>query len=202
MFIIVIFSIHSAFCCAHKLQAKNSMSNPLTFTAWQFWWNLISQSKIVKRIEGEMFIRVLPSTLLQIFCKIILYYEVIVKSIIDPDDNFFWKGLVNGWVGYWRVRLQPVGIPFVQRMAVVRDINVFQNATKKSTFGHQDTILPESYRTKQVSSMMQSYPLELKLKRQLRYYHINHFIHVAAKKFGTILTETFQVKHIKIDFLS
>ena len=38
-------------------------------------------------LMGEMFIRRLSTTLLQIFCKIILNSEVIVKIIIDPDDN-------------------------------------------------------------------------------------------------------------------
>ena len=34
-----------------------------------------------------MLIKTLPTTLHQIFCKIILNSEVIVKSIKDPDDN-------------------------------------------------------------------------------------------------------------------
>ena len=38
--------------------------------------------------EGEMLIRIVPTTLLQIFRKTILNYKDIVKSIIDPDDNF------------------------------------------------------------------------------------------------------------------
>ena len=36
--------------------------------------------------EGEMLIRTLSTTLLQIFCKIILISKVIIESIIDPDD--------------------------------------------------------------------------------------------------------------------
>ena len=32
--------------------------------------------------------RTKPTTLLQIFCKMILISKVIVKSILDPDDNF------------------------------------------------------------------------------------------------------------------
>ena len=32
--------------------------------------------------------KTLPATLLQIFCKVILNYQVIVKNIKDPDDNF------------------------------------------------------------------------------------------------------------------
>ena len=42
--------------------------------------------------KAEMFIGALSPTLLQIFCKIILNSKVIVKSIIDPDDNF-WRNL-------------------------------------------------------------------------------------------------------------
>ena len=35
-----------------------------------------------------MLFRTSPITLLQIFCKIILNFNVIVKSIIGSDDNF------------------------------------------------------------------------------------------------------------------
>ena len=35
-----------------------------------------------------MSITTLPTILLQIFCKIIFIFKVIVKSVIDPDDNF------------------------------------------------------------------------------------------------------------------
>ena len=34
-----------------------------------------------------MLSRILPTTLPRIFCKIILYFQTIVKSITDPDDN-------------------------------------------------------------------------------------------------------------------
>ena len=42
-----------------------------------------------------MSIRTLPTTLNQIFCKTILKFRIIVKSIIDPDDNFF-RNLCKG----------------------------------------------------------------------------------------------------------
>ena len=35
-----------------------------------------------------MFIRILPTALVQIFCDIILNSKVLVKSMLDPDDNF------------------------------------------------------------------------------------------------------------------
>ena len=35
-----------------------------------------------------MLIRVLATTLILNFCKIMLYIIVIIKSNIDPDDNF------------------------------------------------------------------------------------------------------------------
>ena len=35
-----------------------------------------------------MLIRTLSTTLLEIFCEIILTFQVIVKSIKDPEDNF------------------------------------------------------------------------------------------------------------------
>ena len=44
---------------------------------------------IGKIFEGEMLIRTLPTTFLQIFSKIILNSKVSVKSILDPDDNFW-----------------------------------------------------------------------------------------------------------------
>ena len=56
------------------------------------------EKHLIKIFIGEMLIRTLPTSLLQIFCKIILNSKVIVKSIIDPDDNFCNNGLmVNGW---------------------------------------------------------------------------------------------------------
>ena len=41
-----------------------------------------------KTFDGEMSVRTSQTTLLQIFCKTILNFKVIVKSILDPDDNF------------------------------------------------------------------------------------------------------------------
>ena len=38
--------------------------------------------------EGEMLIITLLTSLLSIFCKIILNFRIIVKSIIDPVGNF------------------------------------------------------------------------------------------------------------------
>ena len=44
-----------------------------------------------------MSIMIIPTTLLQIFCKIIFIVEVISKSIIDPDNNFCMMDLsING----------------------------------------------------------------------------------------------------------
>ena len=40
-----------------------------------------------KSFEGEIFIRSLPTTLLQILSYIILNFKVLIKSIKDPDDN-------------------------------------------------------------------------------------------------------------------
>ena len=41
-----------------------------------------------KIFEGDISIRTLPTTLFQIFCKIIINFIIIVKSTLDPDDNF------------------------------------------------------------------------------------------------------------------
>ena len=66
--------------------------NPLMLTAaktaWWFWWNLLAKSIFQELFEGEMYIRILPTTLLQMFSKSILNFWVIVKSVKDPDDNF------------------------------------------------------------------------------------------------------------------
>ena len=43
-------------------------------------------------------IRTLPTTLLQIFCKIIPNSKDIVKSIIAPDDNFPNEALSINWL--------------------------------------------------------------------------------------------------------
>ena len=44
-----------------------------------------------KIFDGEMIIRTLPATLLQVFCKNILNSKIVVKSISGPDDNFLWN---------------------------------------------------------------------------------------------------------------
>ena len=50
-----------------------------------------------KVFDGEMSFIIIPTTLLQIFKKIILNFIVIVKSIFDPDDNFWRNSLsING----------------------------------------------------------------------------------------------------------
>ena len=56
--------------------------------AWQFWRDLSPLSIIRKIFEGAMLIRTLPTSLLQIFCEAILNFQVIVKSVKDPCDNF------------------------------------------------------------------------------------------------------------------
>ena len=48
-----------------------------------FTWNLAGNSKV-----ENIWRRTSPTTLLQIFWKKIPYSEFIIKSIIDPDDNF------------------------------------------------------------------------------------------------------------------
>ena len=71
--------------------------NPLMLTAAKTSLTILMKSSgfstIGKIFEGEMLIRTLPTTLLQIFCKIILNSKVIVKSIIDPDDNSWMNSL-------------------------------------------------------------------------------------------------------------
>ena len=60
----------------------------MQISSWSILQNLLGISILGKRFEGEMFIRTIPTTLLQIFCKIILDFQVNFISIIYPDDNF------------------------------------------------------------------------------------------------------------------
>ena len=56
-----------------------------------------SQKRFSSKIfEGEMFIRILPTTLIQIFCENLLYFQVIFKSMKIADDTFLGKSSVNG----------------------------------------------------------------------------------------------------------
>ena len=41
----------------------------------------------MKIFDGRMLFRTLPTTLFQIFCKIIVNFQAIAKSIKDPDEN-------------------------------------------------------------------------------------------------------------------
>ena len=51
-----------------------------------------------KTFDGEMLIRTLTTTLLQISCKNFLNSKVIVKNIIDPDNHFL--GNSKALMGY------------------------------------------------------------------------------------------------------
>ena len=47
----------------------------------------IFQPEVVRKtIVIKMFIRTIPTTLLQIFCKTIFNFLVIVKYVLDPDN--------------------------------------------------------------------------------------------------------------------
>ena len=50
----------------------------------EMFWQMHYWKKI---FEEQTLLNSLPTTLLQIFCKIIHKSEVIGKSIMDPDDN-------------------------------------------------------------------------------------------------------------------
>ena len=56
-------------------------------TAWQFWWYLSNQSNLKKIFEGELFIKFLSTTFLQMFCKLMLNFKVIFKSMTAPDNS-------------------------------------------------------------------------------------------------------------------
>ena len=75
--------------------AKNcQLINPLMLKAAKYSLTIVyeinrGKSKVKKIFEGEMFMRTLIIILLQIFSKITLYFKLIVKSILGPDDNFW-----------------------------------------------------------------------------------------------------------------
>ena len=48
--------------------------------------------------DGEMLIGKLPTTLLELFCKIILSLNFIGNSSLYPDDNFLEELFSNLWV--------------------------------------------------------------------------------------------------------
>ena len=48
----------------------------------------LTKAFLSKIFEGEMFIRILPTTLLQIFCENLLYFQVIFKGMKIADDTF------------------------------------------------------------------------------------------------------------------
>ena len=56
-------------------------------TAWQFWWYLSNNSNVWKIFEGELFIQTPFTSLLQIFCKFMLYSEVIFQNVTGPDGT-------------------------------------------------------------------------------------------------------------------
>ena len=56
--------------------------------AWQFWKYFTYKSILVKSPEREMLIRSQTKTLLQIFCELSLYSQVIIKSMRVADDTF------------------------------------------------------------------------------------------------------------------
>ena len=56
--------------------------------AFKFPRNLALNANFEEKIDGEMSLRTIPTSLLQIFFLIILNTEVISKSGMDAYDNF------------------------------------------------------------------------------------------------------------------
>ena len=56
--------------------------------AWQFWKYFTYKGIFWKTFEGEMLIISLTTTLLQIFCELLLYCQVIPKNVRVADDTF------------------------------------------------------------------------------------------------------------------
>ena len=74
---------------------KGALGKSLTHTCLErlkkaelFTKYLFDRSIFYKKYEREMFSITDLTSLLQIFCEILLYTKVIFKSVIDADDNF------------------------------------------------------------------------------------------------------------------
>ena len=68
------------------LYGTNGIDLPLSIDC--FVDIFLTKAFLSKLFEGEMFIRILPTTLLQIFCENLLYFQVIFKSMIIADNTF------------------------------------------------------------------------------------------------------------------
>ena len=55
---------------------------------WQFWWYFSYKSIFWKIFGGKILIRSQATTLLQIFCELLFYSQVISKSMKVADDTF------------------------------------------------------------------------------------------------------------------
>ena len=66
------FIFNKAGCLNHFKCSQQKKS------AWQFWWNLVGESKAGKIFDGEMLRRTFSTILLWLFCKIILCIKVII----------------------------------------------------------------------------------------------------------------------------
>ena len=71
------------------INAHNCQNQPDNFDEF-----FEAKAQFTKYLKGEILIRILPTTLLQIFHKIIPNSKVIVQSIINPDNNFWMKSQV------------------------------------------------------------------------------------------------------------
>ena len=65
--------------------------------AWQFWWYLSNRSIFLKIFEGELSIRSLTTTFLEIFCELLLYSQVILinKQTILSRGTLSVNGLMS-----------------------------------------------------------------------------------------------------------
>ena len=58
--------------------------------------NIAGKSIGMKIFDGEMFLRILITDLLQIFCISFFILKTVVKSIRDPFYNFYSKFIIVG----------------------------------------------------------------------------------------------------------
>ena len=71
----------------------------------------LTKTFLSKIFEGEMFIRMLPTTLLQIFCENLLYFQVIFKSMKLADDTFSSNSKCE-WVNITESLMNALGFRF------------------------------------------------------------------------------------------
>ena len=77
-----------------KNSSMNGWNNPfiqvVPKTTLLLWWYLSNKSIYQKIFQEEMLVRTHTTSLLQIFSKVLLYFNVITEILIEADDKSTW----------------------------------------------------------------------------------------------------------------